>query len=84
MKKYRQHHREQKSKQGKDKKVTKKAHGSVEYQLQLLTSKVRGGKVEDVKSVGELFAAWSEVTNIQSTIDSEASACRLDGVTNDL
>ena len=40
--------------------------------------------MEEAKSVGELFAVWSEVANIQSTIDDDTSAYELDGIASDL
>ena len=40
--------------------------------------------MEEAKSVGELFAAWSEVANMQSTIDDHSSAYEPDGIADDL
>ena len=40
--------------------------------------------MEEAKSVGELFAAWSEVANIQCTIDDNSSAYEPDGIPDDL
>ena len=34
--------------------------------------------------MGELFAAWSEVANIQSHIDTNTSAFKLEGIADDL
>ena len=40
------------------------------YQLHTLMSEVRGAKMEDAKSVAELFAAWSDMAGAQGDLDS--------------
>jgi hypothetical protein len=40
------------------------------YQLHSLMSEVRGAKMEDAKSVAELFAAWSDMAGAQGDLDS--------------
>ena len=40
--------------------------------------------MEEAKSVGELFAAWSELANMQSTIDDDTSAYEPEGIPSDL
>jgi hypothetical protein len=57
-----------------DSKFRERASASMRYQWHLLANEVRGTKVEDATNITELFAAWSDMANVQSEHDESAKA----------
>lgn len=55
-------------------KFRERASASMRYQWHLLANEVRGTKVEDATNITELFAAWSDMANVQSEHDESAKA----------
>jgi hypothetical protein len=62
--------RKGKSKKGNRSDFYRKVRGSRSYQLHTVLSEVRGSKMEDAKSVSDLFAAWAETAGAQAELES--------------
>jgi hypothetical protein len=64
--------RHSKQKKGDRLAFYRRTRGSKSYQLHSILSEVRGAKMEDARSVSDLFAVWAETASAQSALGSDS------------